>query len=677
MPAALAYVRQGGAGRVRVAQLLAVLDQPTALWILARVLDAEPAAVRAQVRELTAVNLVGYAQFRRRDIRDAILREVPIGVRQRLHRRIAEVLNDGAAPAVRVADHLLGADEVRAPWTVPVLRAAAEDAVADDEIHRAIDYLELACRLSDDEAERAVMLLMLAMIRWRLNPSTSNRSFSRLLAALRGGAMPVACLPMAARYLLWHGRSEDAAVALRLLRSAAAAGDATGLAGWSALREWLGCHYPGLLDDHAAPALAGETDRAAAYLGSGWAESDADAARLLSDVFAHGVCDHAMARAQRLVRAHRLDDTTFGALLMVLDGMVYSDRLDSAATWCESLMLESAARRAPAWQSIFAIWRSAMFVRAGALDAAIAHAGNALGRVRGESLGTYAGLAVAGLVEASTAAGRYREAAAYLDTELPDTVALSRIGLHYLRARGRYHLAVGDHERARADFTLCGERMRRWHMDIAGIAPWRNDLAESYLAAGDPRSARHWAAAHVRHLRGATRHSSGATSLRLVAATSPPAQRIGLLRKAVEIAGAGPDLLELATALADLAHAYHLIGERDRARTASRRALRLAEQCGAEPLRARLAGTRGPNLHSVTATESPRGALDTLSPSELKVARLAAAGCRNRDIARDLHITTSTVEQHLTRVYRKLGVARRTDLAVVLGGNEPARTEAV
>nr|WP_246462006.1 helix-turn-helix transcriptional regulator [Nocardia transvalensis] len=137
-------------------------------------------------------------------------------------------------------------------------------------------------------------------------------------------------------------------------------------------------------------------------------------------------------------------------------------------------------------------------------------------------------------------------------------------------------------------------------------------------------------------------------------------------------------MLGLATALADLADAYHLVGERDRARTASRRALRLAEQCGAEPLRARLAGGRGPALHSVNAAENPRGALDTLSPSELKVARLAAAGCRNRDIARDLHITTSTVEQHLTRVYRKLGIARRTDLTVVLGGAaDSARTEAV
>lgn len=57
-----------------------------------------------------------------------------------------------------------------------------------------------------------------------------------------------------------------------------------------------------------------------------------------------------------------------------------------------------------------------------------------------------------------------------------------------------------------------------------------------------------------------------------------------------------------------------------------------------------------------------------LTPSERRVAGLAAEGCTNRVIARRLHITVSTVEQHLTRVYRKTGVTRRTDLGAALGG---------
>ncbi|MEU6539707.1 AAA family ATPase [Streptomyces sp. NPDC047000] len=67
---------------------------------------------------------------------------------------------------------------------------------------------------------------------------------------------------------------------------------------------------------------------------------------------------------------------------------------------------------------------------------------------------------------------------------------------------------------------------------------------------------------------------------------------------------------------------------------------------------------------AVTAADS---AGTWLSPAELRTARLAAGGTPNREIARTLGITVSTVEQHLTRVYRKLGVRRRTQLARVLG----------
>ncbi|WP_435833045.1 helix-turn-helix domain-containing protein [Kitasatospora purpeofusca] len=55
-----------------------------------------------------------------------------------------------------------------------------------------------------------------------------------------------------------------------------------------------------------------------------------------------------------------------------------------------------------------------------------------------------------------------------------------------------------------------------------------------------------------------------------------------------------------------------------------------------------------------------------LSRAELRVAELAARGRTNRQIAHELFLTVSTVEQHLTSSYRKLGVKRRADLAVHL-----------
>ena len=51
-----------------------------------------------------------------------------------------------------------------------------------------------------------------------------------------------------------------------------------------------------------------------------------------------------------------------------------------------------------------------------------------------------------------------------------------------------------------------------------------------------------------------------------------------------------------------------------------------------------------------------------LSDAERRVAILAASGYTNSQISSMLYITVSTVEQHLTRVYRKLGVSGRENL---------------
>jgi DNA-binding NarL/FixJ family response regulator len=53
---------------------------------------------------------------------------------------------------------------------------------------------------------------------------------------------------------------------------------------------------------------------------------------------------------------------------------------------------------------------------------------------------------------------------------------------------------------------------------------------------------------------------------------------------------------------------------------------------------------------------------EALSPAELRVAQLAAAGRFNREIAEELVISERTVESHLSAVYRKLGIRSRRDL---------------
>ena len=68
-----------------------------------------------------------------------------------------------------------------------------------------------------------------------------------------------------------------------------------------------------------------------------------------------------------------------------------------------------------------------------------------------------------------------------------------------------------------------------------------------------------------------------------------------------------------------------------------------------------------------------RGAGDELTPTEEQVAKLAAAGRTNRQVAQELFMSAKTVEANLARVYRKLGIGSRAELGAAMAGRDPAK----
>jgi RNA polymerase sigma factor (sigma-70 family) len=117
----------------------------------------------------------------------------------------------------------------------------------------------------------------------------------------------------------------------------------------------------------------------------------------------------------------------------------------------------------------------------------------------------------------------------------------------------------------------------------------------------------------------------------------------------------------------DLARAHLLYGEwlrRQRRRLDARAELRIAHEMftgfGMEAFaeRARVELRAG----GERARKRTVGTLDQLTPQESQVARLAAQGNSNREIAAQLFISPSTVEYHLHKAFRKLNVKSRTQL---------------
>lgn len=114
-------------------------------------------------------------------------------------------------------------------------------------------------------------------------------------------------------------------------------------------------------------------------------------------------------------------------------------------------------------------------------------------------------------------------------------------------------------------------------------------------------------------------------------------------------------VLLAATSRADLATALRRRGDAATADALVEQALGACRARGATALAARI-GT--PRTHPAAASD------DVLSPREVEVLRLLAAGLTNKQIAQQLHISAATVQRHTINLYRKIGAAGRSDAAV-------------
>jgi DNA-binding CsgD family transcriptional regulator len=662
--AVLRCLYRGTPEMLLVAQALAVLGEPAPSAMLGQLLGIEAGAAAQASHALGTAGLLDAGRFRHEAVRAAVLKNLPADQRVTLHHQAARLLySTGSTPSM-VARHLIAAGRVDEPWELSILEEAAERALSDGEPRFAVECLSLACERADKE-RGPIIRAALARAQWRINPLTASRHLPGLVDAIDRGELTGRAGVRAVKHMLWSGRLNEALACLDQLDTAPEESQLDCSIELNAARGWLAYAHPPLLARiPRVPAASGAMDLPSVVVGP-----KLSAATVLAAALQGGSRPNVFTSAEQILQRSHLDDGMVESVIAALLAMIYLDRPDKAASWTNAMLGRAPGKLAPTWQALFTWVRAEIAVRQGDLSTARSLGQTALAEMPAQGWGIGIGGPLGTLVLATTAMGKYAEAGKYLSHTVPETMFQSVFGLHYLHARGRYDLALDRPYVALSNFQACGDLMTKWQLDSPALLPWRTDAARALILLSEQRKARELVSAQLNALGSRYPRSRGA-ALRVLGLTSDLRQRRHVLREAVDILQGAGDRLELAHALTDLSQTHYALGESNRARLMMRRAHRLAQECHADPLR-RVLQPSVPEPRSAATETAPRSAAEMelstmLSEAERRVAVLAAQGDTNREIARKLYITISTVEQHLTRIYRKLNVSRRSDLPVGL-----------
>jgi DNA-binding CsgD family transcriptional regulator len=233
-------------------------------------------------------------------------------------------------------------------------------------------------------------------------------------------------------------------------------------------------------------------------------------------------------------------------------------------------------------------------------------------------------------------------------------------------ASGVLRAAAGNPERAIEELLACGADHPALGTLNPAVLPWRSAAALVLAEVGRHEEARALAADELRRAEVFGTPRAIAVALRATALVGPSSERAGHLKQALELLEPVPDRLLHARVLVDLGATQRAAGQRAAARAPLLDGLTLAARCGALALerraRAELAAI------GIRPRTTDRSGVASLTPSEQRVAELAAAGQTNREIAQTLFVTEKTVETHLGRAFRKLDVTSRRQLPDVLAG---------
>jgi DNA-binding CsgD family transcriptional regulator len=656
-------VRLGRLGRdaTQLARALVILGDGAPLALVARLADLERRPAETAADALAAARIWSAGEplaFTHPVIAAALASDMGHFDRCRAHGRAARMLLADGADTEHVAAHLLRAPVEDDPRVVPVLEQAAASALAAGAPKEAARLLHRALEEPLADTDRPRLMLAAAKAEAHAGSQTSVMRLEETIALLEPGeprANGIAELAMALHH---RGRFDRAFELARRAREELPAdhpGQERLLAteiGASLLHPATRPGAPATLAPLVAAVRSGRppTDPSLLAVLAGWMGVDERPAT---------VC----ALAQAAVARDPLIDGSHGASVgWVASALIWTDQLEFAERWLGEVLEVAAQRGAVMTCAVAALNRATARLFMGSLSAAVDDAERALDVYRyGWTTSPWSTpvlvathVAQGDLDAARTAlAIGERAGAQAFDHEL------------LVEARCRLHLAAGDAARALDDACATGERLAARHSEEQPrLWAWRRLAATAAHRLGQRAEARELIGEELATLRQIGPARPLGEALTVAGVVTGGVDGLDLLAEAVAVLEASPAQLQLAESLFELGGALRRANHRIDARAPLYQALELADRFGAHPLARRVRDEL-----AVLGARPRRAALSgpaSLTTAERRVVDRAANGLTTPQIARELYVSVKTVESHLGRAYRKLGVTRRTDLSAAL-----------
>jgi len=651
-----------------MARSLAVLGDGGDPRVVARLAAIEPESAQRAADELRAVSILepgASLRFIHPLIRNATYEDVPAGERSEAHATAAALLRKSDAGVEQVATQLLASDPRGEREDVETLLAAGEQALLAGAPRSAIAYLTRAMAEPPPEELRAAVIGPLLTAAFRAADQSALPSVEADVFAEweREPALHSSWAGELTGLMALEGRFDEIASMLRrAVEIAAEEGDVERAFQLQAQLNTALLLVPSTLEEEREYDATGidpdsPTGRLAAAIEARAKVTDGGTAREAADAAKRALANDGS------IFAEEPDLVAAPTAVMTL---VAADEME-AARWGAQCALRIARERDATpdlsrahFLNGFVSWGYGDMVSAEADMRQAVELARMAGIVPLVLMYTAPFMEILIERDELEAAERELQGIGMLEGPIPESVLFSML----LLARGHLRFEQGRMDEAAKDFQALAAQAEKMGFGAGPIASAGPYAIRALMASGDGALARELADTMVSGTEHWQAPATTAHVLRAAAAARDGKEGIGMLEQAAQAIDGSSRRMIHAHVLFDLGAALRREGRRADARPPLRAAFEIARRCGA----ARLAKQAHAELEATgekVRRYVPIG-VESLTPSERRVAELAASGMTNRQIAQTLFVTVKTVEAHLSAAYGKLDISGRRQLAEAL-----------